>query len=114
MTISETVTHLRRLAEERADRGAERRKELERLLPKSRDILVERGAEDVWVFGSVGTGETRESSDLDLAVAGLPSRAYFDALGELMRELPCPVDLVRLEEAPESLRERVLTEGRKL
>jgi hypothetical protein len=31
-----------------------------------------------------------------------------------MRTLPCEVDLVRLEEAPESLRERVRAEGREL
>jgi predicted nucleotidyltransferase len=112
--ISETLAHLRRLAEEREARGEERRAALEGFLPKAKEILLERGASAVWVFGSVAMGGTRADSDLDLATLGLPGEAYFEALGELLRALPCDVDLVRLEEAPESLRERVRAEGRGL
>lgn len=112
--ISQTLEHLRRRAEERAARAAKRRTALERCLPKAREILLRRGAHVVYVFGSVVTGETTDRSDLDLAARGLPREAYFGALGELMSELPCNVDLVRLEEAPESLRERVRAEGREL
>jgi predicted nucleotidyltransferase len=112
--ISETVEHLRRRAEERSARASERRAALEGLLPTAREILRQRGAQAVYAFGSVATGETTSWSDLDLATQGLPREAYFDALGELMRVLPCDVDLVRLEEAPESLRERVRAEGREL
>ena len=112
--ISETLAHLRRLAEEREARAEERRAALGRLLPRARGILLERGATSVYVFGSVATGSTTPASDLDLATRGLPGEAYFDALGELSRVLPCEVDLVRLEEAPESLLERVRAEGRRL
>lgn len=108
------MAHLRRLAEERVARGAQRRAVLEGALPMAREILRGRGATAVYVFGSVTTGETTPRSDLDLATLGLPGEEYFEALGELMRALPCDVDLVRLEEAPESLRERVHTEGRRL
>lgn len=113
-SVEETVAHLRRRTRERAARGVERRAELERWLPIARDVLRSRGAESVYVFGSVANGTTTARSDLDLAVAGLPRAAYFAALGELMRTLPCEVDLVRLEDAPESLRERVRAEGREL
>jgi predicted nucleotidyltransferase len=113
-SVEQTVAHLRRRARDRATRGAERRAELERWLPTAREILRSRGAESVYAFGSVVSGRTTAGSDLDLAVAGLPRSAYFAALGELMRTLPCEVDLVRLEEAPESLRERVRAEGREL
>lgn len=113
-SVEETVAHLRRRARERAARGVERQAELERWLPTARDILRSRGAESVYVFGSVVSGTTTARSDLDLAATGLPRSAYFAALGELMRTLPCEVDLVRLEEAPESLRERVRAEGRGL
>jgi len=47
-------------------------------------------------------------------VFGLRPESYFSALGELMRELPCDVDLVRLEEASDSLQDRILAEGREL
>lgn len=112
--ISETVAHLRRRAAERSSCAAERRAKLEGLLRTAREILRQRGAQAVYAFGSVVTGDTTPRSDLDLATLGLPREAYFDALGELMRALPCDVDLVRLEEAPESLRDRVLAEGREL
>lgn len=112
--IADTVAYLKRRAAERAARAAERRSALEALLPTARQILVERGAETVYAFGSVISGRTTPWSDLDLATRGLPGAAYFAALGELMRVLPCEVDLVRLEEAPGSLRERVLAEGREL
>jgi predicted nucleotidyltransferase len=112
--ISETVAHLRRRAAERASRAAERLAALEAQLPVAQEILRRRGARVVYAFGSVVTGTGTPSSDLDLAVRGLPRDAYFDALGELMRVLPCDVDLVRLEDAPESLRDRVRAEGREL
>ena len=112
--IAETVKHLRRRAEERAARGRARGVELEGCLSTATRILRERGASAVWVFGSVATGETSARSDLDLATEGLPAEAYFGALGQLMRELPTDVDLVRLEEASESLLERIRAEGRRL
>lgn len=112
--ISETVAHLRRRSAERSSRAAERRAALEALLPVAREILRQRGARAVYAFGSVITGAATPTSDLDLAVRGLPREAYFDALGELMRVLPSDVDLVRLEEAPDSLRDRVRAEGRRL
>ncbi|MFW6012110.1 MAG: nucleotidyltransferase family protein [bacterium] len=112
--VSETVAHLKRRAAERASRAAERQAALEKLLPTAREILLQRGAKTVYAFGSVVTGQTTSRSDLDLATRGLPREAYFDALGALMQALPCDVDLVRLEEAPESLRDRVRAEGRKL
>ena len=112
--VSETVAHLRRRARERAARGSARRTALERLLPEARDILRSRGAGRVYAFGSTVAGQATAGSDLDLATEGLPRGAYFDAYGALLRALPCEVDLVRLEEAPASLRERVRREGREL
>jgi predicted nucleotidyltransferase len=112
--VSSTVLHLRRRAEEQAERGRRRRVELERWLPAAAEILRRHGATAVHLFGSVATGETSATSDLDLATEGLPGAAYFPALGELLQTLPCAVDLVRLEEAPGSLRDRVAAEGRRL
>ena len=68
----------------------------------------------MWLFGSLARGDATETSDVDLAVEGLPPSAYFDALAELMHLLGVRVDLVRLEEAGESLRACVREEGRLL
>lgn len=53
-------------------------------------------------------------SDVDLAVEGLDGSRYFHALADLMQIFRGPVDLVRMEEATDSLRDRVTAEGREL
>jgi predicted nucleotidyltransferase len=68
----------------------------------------------VILFGSLASGSAHEASDVDLAVAGLPSEAYFTALGELMALFCAPVDLVRIEDACPSLVDRIAAEGRPL
>jgi uncharacterized protein len=74
-------------------------------------LLIERGATKVVLFGSLVSGDTHEASDIDLAVEGLPPDVYFDTLGALLMASPCGVDLVRLEEAPESLRRVIEATG---
>jgi predicted nucleotidyltransferase len=77
-------------------------------------LLEGHGVRRVWLFGSLVVGEPTLESDVDLAVEGLASSAYFSALADLMALFKGPVDLLRLEEASESLRQRVLSEGREL
>lgn len=75
-------------------------------------LLVEGfGASRVWLFGSLVWGHPDDASDLDLAAEGLAEESYFRALAALLRDSAVPVDLVRLEEAPPSLRERILEGG---
>jgi predicted nucleotidyltransferase len=115
VTPAETARHLKRLAEQRHGKGAERARQLRRLLPEAAEVLRARyGAERVVLFGSVATGTCREGSDLDLAVTGLGRDRYFDALADLMALFGAPVDLVRLEEVPDSLRQRITEEGEPL
>jgi len=74
-------------------------------------LCLRAGARRVILFGSLVTGDIRRG-DIDLAVEGLPADAFFPLLGELLEEaVPFPLDLVRVEEAPPLLRERILTEG---
>ena len=105
-------TWQRRLGERqaRADARAER---LRRLLPRARDVLVhEHGARRVWVFGSMAGDGVTENSDVDLAIEGLDESRYFAALADLMALFGVPVDLVRVESAAGSLKERISAEGR--
>ena len=46
--------------------------------------------------------------------SGLDRARYFEALADLMEILGAPVDLIRMEEAPQSLRERIEVEGEAL
>lgn len=71
------------------------------------------GATQVVLFGSMlSVNDIRMKSDIDLAVWNLPYDDYIRALAELMNHSgPFGVDLVRIEEAPPSLKRYVLNEG---
>jgi predicted nucleotidyltransferase len=84
---------------------------LRELLPAAVAALREHGAQKVILFGSLATGRTTGGSDIDLAVEGLAAERYFSALADVMAAVVGPVDLVRLEEAPASLVDRIAAEG---
>ena len=46
------------------------------------DALKAAGAHEVYVFGPAASGSLRASSDVDLAVSGLPPERFFEAIGE--------------------------------
>ena len=111
-TPADTARYLRRVAERRRRKAELRSERLRRLLPEAAKVLRERyHATEVRLFGSLANGSFRESSDVDLAAGGLSRARYFAAVADLMELFGTPVDLVRLEEAPPSLRERIRAEG---
>jgi predicted nucleotidyltransferase len=66
------------------------------------------GVRRIWVFGSVGKGRRLDfRSDLDLAVEGLAAEDHFRAWGHLDEAMQLQPDLVRWEEANETLRSEV-------
>jgi predicted nucleotidyltransferase len=70
----------------------------------------------LYLFGSRARGDFFRSSDADLAVEGLSEEEFYRFKWELEEALeessvPFPVDLIRLEEATEKLREVILREG---
>ena len=84
-----------------------------KLIARCRRVLREQfGVKRVIVFGSVaGDAPLHEGSDLDLLVEGLSADKFWEAWRVLENEVlsgQVKVDLVRLEEAPQWLIERVL------
>ncbi len=84
-----------------------------KLIAKCRRVLRKRfGVKRVVVFGSVaGDAPLHKGSDLDLLVEGLAADKFWEAWQVLENEIlggQVKVDLVRLEEAPQWLLERVL------
>ena len=115
VSTSDTLAHLRKRRDQQARASRVRADELRTLLPALAATLRERhGAERVWLFGSLATGDGTPESDVDLAVDRLETGTYFSALGMLMEGLGCGVDLVPLDRASPSLVERVLATGREL
>jgi len=73
------------------------------------------GVSQVWLFGSAAKGHRLDwRSDLDFAVEGLPASELCVAWSELDQLVDRRVDLVRWEEASESLREAILRWGKRL
>lgn len=77
-------------------------------------IAAAHGAQNVRLFGSVGRGESGDSSDLDLLVDMSEGRSLFDlvALGaDLEEALGLAVDVVTEKSLSPYLRDRVLAEA---
>lgn len=111
--VGRTLRHLRQLEDARREAGRERAARLRAKLPDAADVLRRHGATGIFVFGSL-LEDGRSPGDVDLGVRGLAPEHYFQALADLMDVFGGPVDLVRLEDAPPSLRQRVEDEGRPL
>ncbi len=61
------------------------------------EILKNGGCSDIYLFGSLATGEYKNKSDIDLAIRGCPKGKFFHLLGKLLLELKYSVDLVNLD-----------------
>lgn len=66
----------------------------------------------IYLFGSLAWGNSfSPGTDIDLAVSGVNPEQIFKAIGYLEQETNYSFDLVDLDFAPESLRERIFMEG---
>lgn len=83
-------------------------------LPVLASLLRRHGAIDVLLFGSLAWGGFRSDSDVDVAVSGLDYVTSLDAMAAAGRLLDRPVEVFRLEDLPESFRERILRDGERL
>jgi predicted nucleotidyltransferase len=68
------------------------------LLNQGAALLTAAGAREVYVFGSVAAGQSRQGSDVDLAVAGLPPERFFSTMAKLENLFDRAVDLVDLDD----------------
>jgi len=75
------------------------------------DILKERGAKRILLFGSTARGTYGKYSDIDLACEGIPPGQFFKVLGELLLATGESVDLVDMREVKGTLRSRIEREG---
>lgn len=74
------------------------------------EYLKSIGCSEIYLFGSAAGGDTRESSDLDIAVRGIPAKRFFAVYGEVLSRSSRPVDLVDLD-LQETLGRQILAGG---
>jgi len=60
-------------------------------------FLKSKGCTEIYLFGSVITGNAHKHSDIDIAVKGIAPEHFFQIYGELMLRLSHPVDLIALD-----------------
>lgn len=60
-------------------------------------ILKNAGCEEIFIFGSLLSGNYNEDSDIDIAIKGCSPDKYFSLLGQLLTTLSRPVDLINLD-----------------
>ena len=56
--------------------------------------LREEGCQEIFLFGSLATGEVTRSSDIDLAIKSYPKQKFFRIYGRLMSRMDHGFDLV--------------------
>lgn len=107
--------HLKQIVMEEEDVRAMAGEALDKACAIASNLAAKYNIGRVYLFGSLARGEFNLSSDIDLAVEGIPEEQYLKAYG-LAENISAPfkIDLVLLESADSSLRECVLKEGRLL
>ena len=68
----------------------------ERDINKGIEVLKKNGAQRAWLFGSA-LEAPQIARDIDFACEGIPSRRFFEVVGELLDALEKPVDLVDVD-----------------
>jgi predicted nucleotidyltransferase len=88
------------------DKAYDKAQELAQILVK------EHSAQCVWLIGSVARRRPlRPDSDIDLAVEGMSSEAYYELVGDLHTESGRTIDLVRLENVRSAAKRVIFSEG---
>jgi predicted nucleotidyltransferase len=63
------------------------------------NLLKNEGCEAVFLFGSLLTGKTRDDSDIDIGVKGLPRGKFLNLFGRLYFDFENKIDLVDFDAA---------------
>ena len=76
------------------------------------EYLKSIGCKEIILFGSLANGLADESSDIDLAVAGISPRTYFKTVAIISSIVGCKVDLITIDHIPEDFKEKIRKEGK--
>lgn len=63
-------------------------------LERAVKILREEGCREIYLFGSVATGDAGPGSDIDIGIKDYPRERFFHIYGRLLTELEHEIDLI--------------------
>jgi predicted nucleotidyltransferase len=84
---------IKRWSREKEDQKARAAELKKRLLKNGTPVFKRFNLQVVYLFGSVASGKSRESSDIDLYVSSLPADRYWQFRHELEEAVHLPIDL---------------------
>lgn len=102
---------LRRYARLAAARDARQDALLAQVRSAVPEVAAAMGASRVFLFGSLATGDIHPHSDVDLAVEGIPPKDVDGFAARLLWKVDADVQVVGIEDASPSLRDRILRDG---
>jgi predicted nucleotidyltransferase len=85
---------------------------IEKKLTIATEYLRSIGCSEVILFGSWANGTAGESSDIDLAVAGISPRTYFKTAAVISSMVGRKVDLITIDYIHKDFEERIRKEGK--
>ncbi len=74
-------------------------------------LLTQGAARRAWLIGSLAWGQFGVRSDVDVVLEGLAIDCIGAVADRIAGRVQCEVDVLRIEDLPESFRRRVLSEG---
>jgi len=96
-------------------RKVRHRRKAEDTLPLIVQLLKKYAPSRIVLFGSLtGIDNFRLTSDIDIAVEGIPKSQFFQAYADLLMNLDIPIDLKPLEDLEGAILDRIAKEGRLL
>lgn len=106
----------RRRAETRVEVAKRRRRAYAAALKAAKLLKTKFGAQEVILFGSLARrGSFTLYSDIDLAVRGVPSDRFYEAVGLIITfDMEFDIDLIEFETCPASLRQNIEKDGKPL
>jgi len=71
--------------------------DIQRDIETAKTIILDAGAKEIFLFGSLASGSYSADSDIDLAVIGLDKSKFFHVYGELISRLQRSIDIIGLD-----------------
>lgn len=105
---------LQRLKKEREEGKKSRERALCDVEGIKRYLMEDVGVKEIYLFGSIITGNFRKKSDIDIAISDLGKKRFFSIWSSLDDFTDFNVELVDLDEKNDFFRQQVRRRGKKI
>lgn len=105
---------LQRLKREKEEAKKSKEKALCDVERIKRYLVEDVGVKEIYLFGSIITGNFRKESDIDIAISGLGKKRFFSIWSSLDDFTDFNVELVDIDEEDDFFRQQIRRRGKKI